>query len=149
MPRHVNTVARFYSKIQPQPNGCHLWTSAKDGSGYGSFLAFGKNVRAHRLAWELVNGPIPKGMLVCHRCDVPLCVNVDHLWLGTNQDNMTDMVVKGRSTRGRKVTGKLRADLIEIIRKSKLDGGTLARRYGVTRQAIWKVRKGQIGAPTP
>jgi hypothetical protein len=87
----------------PEPNtGCSLWTRAhegpgyKTGRGYGSLQYKGVKYRAHRLAWEANNGPIPAGMYVLHSCDTPCCVNIDHLFLGTPQDNMTDMARKKR-----------------------------------------------------
>jgi hypothetical protein len=64
--------------------------------GYGIRYHNGKNCHAHRVAWEEVNGPIPEGMLVLHRCDNPPCVNTEHLFLGTNDDNMRDMISKRR-----------------------------------------------------
>jgi hypothetical protein len=67
-------------------------------SGYGTLYAEGRHQGAHRLAWELANGrAIPAGLFICHRCDNPLCVNPDHLFLGTHTDNMRDMIAKGRA----------------------------------------------------
>lgn len=77
-------------------SGCHLWTGATAGWGYGSTRLFGKNTRAHRAMWTLVNGPIPEGMWVLHHCDRPLCVNVEHLFLGDSYANARDMAAKGR-----------------------------------------------------
>ena len=65
---------------------------------YADYKGYGK---AHRIVWEAVNGPIPEGMFVCHTCDVPRCVNIDHLFLGTAQDNMNDKMSKGRWAGGR------------------------------------------------
>jgi HNH endonuclease len=71
--------------------GCHVWTGAKQGK-YGQL-----HVGVHRLAWELANGPIPKGMHVLHRCDNSRCCNPDHLFLGTQSENMADLSRKGRA----------------------------------------------------
>lgn len=78
-------------------SGCRLWTGPISTDGYGMASAG----RAHRVAWQLTNGQIPAGMLVCHRCDVPLCVNPDHLFLGTAKENTQDMMRKGRHGCGR------------------------------------------------
>jgi len=85
---------------------CKLWIGAKT-TGYGVIRVYrdgkAKNLLVHRWAWEKENGPIPEGMEVCHHCDVPACYEITHLFLGTRQDNMTDMKQKGR---GRKRVSK-------------------------------------------
>lgn len=87
---------RFEAKVSPVPHaGCWLWTGAETGTGYGAFWAHGER-RAHRVSYRLYKGPIPNGMVVCHRCDTPLCVNPEHLFLGTQRDNMLDASRKGR-----------------------------------------------------
>ena len=76
---------------------CWVWTGARDASGYGSFHMCARGqVPAHRAAWEFNFGPIPPGLLVCHTCDNPPCVNPAHLFLGTYSDNMQDCISKGR-----------------------------------------------------
>lgn len=90
----------FAERTMPEPNsGCLLWTGPANGLGYGRIHVVGTRRRAgaHRVAFEVVHGPVPQGMEVCHRCDTPSCVNVDHLFLGTHRDNMADMAAKGRS----------------------------------------------------
>jgi hypothetical protein len=82
----------FEGRIQTQQNGCWLWTGTRTGGGYGKWLG----QRAHRFAYSAAKGAIPAGMFVCHACDNPLCVNPDHLWLGSHSDNMRDMDRKGR-----------------------------------------------------
>lgn len=88
---------RFLCSVEVQSNGCWLWRGSPEKRGYGRFYMNGNhNVRAHRAAYVLFRGEIPAGMLVCHSCDNPGCVNPAHLWLGTGSDNMRDMVAKGR-----------------------------------------------------
>ncbi len=86
---------RFWDKVN-KTNQCWLWTSATNGRGYGVMGVNRKPKYAHRISWEMHNGPIPPGLHVCHKCDVPGCVRPDHLFLGTREDNMSDCVIKKR-----------------------------------------------------
>lgn len=92
---------RFEDKTMPIPEtGCWIWmASTKGKTGYGKFTTDGdhKNISAHRYSYIRYKGAIPSGMCVCHSCDIRLCVNPDHLFLGTHQDNVDDMVQKGRT----------------------------------------------------
>jgi hypothetical protein len=134
---------RFLSKTIPEPNsGCLLWTAGVDDWGYGQFSVGGRKLRAHRVAWVKVHGEIPKGMLVLHRCDTPPCVNVDHLFLGTNDDNMRDMVEKGRAACGEAlVQSKLTEDDVRAIRKDPRDTVVLGREYGVDHTSIGRIKR--------
>lgn len=89
-------------RIDQNSNGCWEWTGAKSDRGYGHLMMDRKTFYVHRLVYEMAVGPIPEGFQVCHRCDNRICCRPEHLFTGTNQDNIDDMVRKGRSTRGRK-----------------------------------------------
>jgi hypothetical protein len=120
---------------------CWLWTASTDGSGYGKInIGNGMNERAHRVAYALFVQPIPPGALILHACDVPRCCNPRHLRVGTIQDNMADMVRRGRQAKGeRKHTAKLIASQVLEIRKL-WDGGIqqkeIAKRFGVSPENI-------------
>ena len=96
-------VRRFIERVSVGPSGCWLWTGATDGQGrYGLITIDGRQMTAHRAAHELFVGPIPPGHVVCHSCDVTLCVRPSHLWAGTQRDNLADMIAKGRAATGEK-----------------------------------------------
>lgn len=97
--------ARFWANVHKFADDCWIWTGGHDKDRYGKFHLSkdGKDIhiRAHKYSWQLYTGrPVPPGILVCHTCDTPWCVNPDHLFLGTNNDNTQDKVMKGRQARG-------------------------------------------------
>lgn len=101
----MSVAERLWSRVVEQPNGCLEWTGATNKQGYGRIGVggSGKTGLTHRVAWELANGPIPPGMNVLHHCDNPPCCNVKKcLFLGTDADNMADMVAKGRGNQQKK-----------------------------------------------
>ena len=141
----------FHESYVPEPNsGCWLWERSTAGKGYNQYgrISYNKRVqRAHRVSWQIHNGPIPVGMLVCHKCDTPLCVNPDHLFLGTHKENMRDMVNKGRSITGEKhYHAKLTLGQVKEIRKLRQSGVAtkqLSQKYGVGDDAIIRCFNGQ------
>jgi hypothetical protein len=130
---------RFWTKVE-KSEGCWLWIGGTR-RGYGDFVIdWDANTHraAHRASWEIANGPIPDGLLVLHNCpdgDNPLCVRPDHLFLGTQADNMRDMVGKNRSARATISVATVR----EIRQRHEAEGigpSQLAAEYGMTRSGI-------------
>lgn len=148
---HTTLRERFEAKVMPEPmSGCWLWLGCPMGNGYGSIWdpARGDKIGAHVASYILHRGEVPKGMVVRHKCDVPACVNPDHLELGTKAENQTDMVARGRSTRGaRNPAAKLSpSDVAEI--RARLGAGEyqriIAKRFGVGQSLISQIAKGKI-----
>lgn len=141
-------VAKYSSS--PDENGCINWTGQIGKHGYG-VISSGKKphkpLRAHRVAWELAYGTIPKGLLVCHRCDNKRCVNINHLFLGSHQDNMTDMVKKGRNTRGSSQhLAKLTEEDVIKIRQMSWEGKQyteIAKIFGVSPPTVRRIAIGK------
>lgn len=102
-------IERFMNFVEFEPNtGCWLWSGSCFGNGYGKFTSglisenTLKKVKAHRFSYETFVGPIPDGLEILHKCDVHPCVNWEHLFLGTRQDNSSDMALKGRGTKSKR-----------------------------------------------
>jgi hypothetical protein len=93
---------RFWRFVKKMRASCWLWAGGRQAQGYGAFGNGERVVYAHRFSWQLHNGPIPKGLNVLHRCDVPPCVNPKHLFIGTHADNMRDKIKKSRQWLGGK-----------------------------------------------
>lgn len=97
IPYTQKAIERFESMAMPIPiTGCWEWIGAIATHGYGYFGANGKSIRAHRASYQIYKGKIGDGLYVLHSCDNPSCVNPDHLWLGTQKDNIRDRNIKGR-----------------------------------------------------
>jgi len=90
---------RFWSKVN-KTESCWLWTGSKSDFGHGQIRIDGRNTVASRYVWEIMKGPITDRLFVLHKCDNPTCVRIDHLFLGTQKDNIKDMHSKGRAFKG-------------------------------------------------
>lgn len=145
------------SVITSDADSCWVWTGRTVGRGYGQMKVRREQVLTHRLSWILHFGQILEGLCVCHRCDNPRCVRPSHLFLGTTQDNLDDMVAKGRSTAGRKRPGtgpagtrnckaKLTPEVVAQIREDyRLKRGntrTLALKYRISKSQVHNIVSG-------
>lgn len=140
--------AKFWRYIEPEPNsGCWLWSGAVGGQpprwGYGKIKHAGKTLSAHRVGWELKNGPIPDGLCVCHKCDTTRCCNPDHMFLGTHADNAADRNGKGRGMMDGELNHKAKLTMAQIlaIRSDTRIARIVAADYAVTRTQIEYIRK--------
>lgn len=140
---------RFWLKVDKSggEDACWRWTGAHAINGYGLLWIKDKHVYAHRFSFILFNGGIADGMLVCHKCDNPICVNPKHLFSGTNNDNVQDKVNKGRSPKGDKHRSTILPDVkvAEIRYRYKSEGAkcsTLAKEYNMSRGYIYRIVKG-------
>lgn len=159
--RHKGQPAEFWAKVDKSggPDACWPWTGARwTIRPYGHLERNGHKIKAHRYSWELTHGPIPTGLQVCHLCDNPPCCNPTHLFLGTQQDNMDDMVSKGRHKNGSRTHPEamlrgerhpraiLTASQVAEIRARyipfEVTQSRLAREYGVSQGAISFVIRG-------
>ena len=143
----------FWERVEAQTvideKGCHIFTGTKDECGYGRIWQSKKLVRLHRATYEKLHGEIPKGLVILHKCDVPACINPDHLVLGTQGDNVKDMNIKNRNNnvRGSKhgMAKLIEAD-IPVIRKRLANNDTyvsIAKDYGVTADMIRHIKMGR------
>ena len=122
---------RFWRFVTPgEEDECWIWTGCTNWKGYGLIRDNYVTLKAHRVSYEIHQGPIPEGMLVCHTCDVRTCVNPKHLFIGTAQDNEDDKQSKGRHFH------KLNAEQIYEILTSTESQYSLADKFGVTQSAI-------------
>jgi hypothetical protein len=155
MPIRRSLEERFWEKVDRRgPDDCWEWQAGVYDFGYGKINegGRGKALRAHRLSYEMANGPIPEGLIVLHKCDNPPCVNPRHLRLGTHQDNIADMISKGRDNRGPGVkmklgeanTGsKLTEEQVREIRALCREGYTqtvIAARYGISQSGVSNIK---------
>ncbi len=131
---------RFWSKVNKGP-GCWEWNRATDRDGYGVFRLNNKQIRSHRLVYEMGHDTIPKGMYVCHYCDVTGCVRPSHLFLGTSKDNKYDSMRKGRDINGvAHFNCKLTNEQVQNIRKDKRSLRKIAIDYNIDYTNVSKIK---------
>lgn len=161
------TGLEWASKLKRAPNGCLEWQGARDGRGRGRRHVGGKLKLVSRIVWEVVNGPIPDGMLLCHHCDNGSCVDPEHVYVGTHADNTRDAVVRGRyffaidpercraaakkagqANTWAQGSGNPKAKLTDVqasaIRSDTRATRFVAAEYGVERTTIQRIRRGAL-----
>jgi hypothetical protein len=144
----MNISEKLWSRSIPEPNsGCWIWMGATSFD-YGIIYDGKTRWKTHRLAFSLSHGAIPQGMHVCHRCDIPSCINPDHLFLGTPADNTADKMKKGRWGGPKKFYGekhwqaKLTNESVSAIRVRYSLGYSqreLAEKFNVAKSTIWAI----------
>jgi HNH endonuclease len=142
---------RFWEKVE-KTDSCWLWKGARKPLGYGTFMVKkGRFAIAHRMSWQFAFGDIPSGLHVLHRCDVPACVRPDHLFLGTQADNMADCIEKGRrrygyrDQRGDRNPNVVYSDAMVAAMLADLAAGgrpvSVARAHGISYYTLWQIRR--------
>lgn len=167
----IPVAERFWEKVDRSggPNACWLWQGPTRRTGYGYTTDYWKKILAHRMAYELVHGPVPPGKNVCHTCDVRACCNPAHLWAGTQAENMQDAARKGKLGQGAKNPRRgeassqttLTDDDVREIRRRYVPGRqgrpgkndpprdsirSLAHEFGVTSSTIHRIVKREAWA---
>ena len=141
----VNMKDTFQSKYEVDDNGCWIWTAYKLPGGYGQIQVNRRTTLAHRFSYEKFRGPIPKGYCVCHTCDTPSCVNPFHLFVGTQKDNVRDMLRKGRGGDNRGASNnnsKLTQDEVALIRRDDRRQVDIAQTYGISQAHVSVIKRG-------
>lgn len=137
----------FWPQVK-RTDTCWLWMGRRGHRDYGMYRHHMVSYRAHRWSWMLEHGPIPPGLLVCHKCDNPPCVRPDHLFLGTPLDNIRDMESKGRARRTtpprnppRKLTADLKLRVFEL-RELGLTQKVIGEQVGLHQSFVSKILRG-------
>lgn len=142
----TNNIVYFWEHVIKHDEGCWGWVGCKSKYGYGRIRVDHCDLVASRMSWMIHFGEIPEGLWILHHCDNPECTRPEHLFLGTAKDNAQDCLAKGRhkSVRGENVgVHKLTWEQVRQIRKDytpvEVSCYTLAKKYGVSHDAIWKI----------
>lgn len=133
-------IERFHTKYRVNPEtGCWEWINPPSSTGYTNISIDGKVYGAHRISWQIYNGAIPDGLYICHTCDNTRCVNPNHLFLGTPQDNARDRDTKGRM--GKRRDPLTDREIEEIL--AMRDGGEyvkdIAEKFGVHQTTVFRI----------
>jgi len=151
--RRTDVLFRIQRKIKISAAGCHLWTGSKNSqNGYGAINIEGHAVSVVKTLWELKIGKVPEGLELLHSCDVRQCVNLDHTFLGTQKDNMQDMISKGRQNwvsspgirNGRAKLTETQVEYIKTIDFTKTTKTAIAKELKISRTVITDILKGKL-----
>ncbi len=153
MQTYAENIKRFWERVWFDDD-CWPWCGPRNKRGYGHWKFHGKTRKASRIMWEIFKGPIPKGLSVLHECDNPVCVNIGHLFLGTQKDNVDDCVSKGRNCPPPKLFGndhpasKLTEGKVkELLSLEKSHShGKLAKMFSISRSVITRIFSGDLWA---
>ncbi len=130
-------IEKFWANVWKQEGWCWLWYGGVGVFGYGEIWNGARNMAAHRFAYQNLVGPIPEGLCVLHKCDVPQCVNPEHLFLGTKKDNTWDMILKGRSRLNQNMN---LSDEEKVLRKKLATKRCHERKKQMKEKGVLKVR---------
>ncbi len=143
---------KYMDRVEMLPfSGCWIWMGKLSEKGYGIISTKGVDKRAHRVFWEIENGPIPVGKYACHHCDTPACVRPDHIFIGSQKENLADCRRKGRNKKmengdqkgAANRNAKLTLENVLDIRTKRLSKAEFARLYGVSFKAVKNVWDGK------
>jgi hypothetical protein len=137
--RTIPLLERFWNHVD-QSGSCWEWTGTKDKDGYGNIVTARGHLKMHQFSYELHRKtPIPSGVLCCHSCDNPACVNPDHLFLGTNLSNLQDAASKGRMVGHRKLSEGDVVSIKQLYVSGEHTQSKLAGKFGVTQSQISRI----------
>lgn len=146
----AEAVARFWSRVNRADGGCWEWQGTRQHYGHGLLSVGGRNLKVHRISYEMHVGPIPAGLIVRHRCDNPPCVNPDHLEVGTRADNNRDRDERGRHVKleneahgMHKLTDLEVAAIRRLAETHALTRMAIARKFGISEGYLYRLIKGE------